>query len=106
MNIISGATIMTLANGNMGAMNFIKKLIELEDSEIRDKIFEKIKTCTTIRGTNLCVLYSDLCCRDMNVVYMLCDCCPDAVLEDACSRQDYSGRDLVISYILPKIQTL
>jgi len=30
---------------------------------------------------------------------LLCDQCPEGILKDACSRQDYSGIQLVKEYI-------
>lgn len=53
---------------------------------------------TTIRGTNIWVLYSDLANKDMEIVFKLCSVVPIAILEDACSRQDYSGVELIKSY--------
>jgi hypothetical protein len=53
----------------------------------------------SIRGTNLYVLWSDLCDKDLNKVEILCKNCPNDILEDACSRQDYSGINLIKEYI-------
>lgn len=83
-----------MAKGNPGALSF---LIGIEDSD--SEIINKLEKCPSIRGTNLWVLYSDLCGKDMNKVKELCIKCPDSVLEDACNRQDYSGIDLVSEYI-------
>ncbi|UHG93454.1 hypothetical protein [Spirosoma oryzicola] len=86
------------ANGNPGAMQF---LIQLYNSyvSISAPIIGMLEQATTIRGTNLYVLWSDLCDKDMNKVSHLCQHCPQDILEDACSRQDWSGRNLVAPYL-------
>ena len=58
----------------------------------------KIEICR-IKGTDLYVLWSDLCDKDYGDVHLLCISCPDEILIDACSRQDYSGRKLVEKYL-------
>ena len=84
------------SQGNPGALTF---LIEMSESPLALPIALKLKRCQSIRGTNAYVLWSDLCNRNMGSVATLCSDCPDDILEDACSRQDYSGRELVKNYI-------
>ena len=62
-------------------------------------IFTKLEKLYSIRGTNLYVLWSDLCDKDLEKVEKLCKDCPDDILEDACSRQDYSGQELIAEYL-------
>ena len=91
-------TLLSLSNGNPGALSFLIELMDDNNLEIAIPIITKLELCTTIRGTNLYILYSDLCNKDLMRVYTLCLNCPCDILEDACSRQDYSGRELVKNY--------
>ena len=86
------------SQGNAGAVAFLTLLVQPENTPkaIPIVIIEEAKS---IRGTNLYVLWSDLCERDISKVEMLCKNCPTSILEDACSRQDYSGRKLVAEYL-------
>jgi len=88
------------SNGNPGAMIFLVELGNFAQYNPAGTlaIYNKLLSCSTIRGTNLYVLYSDLCHKDMMVVLDVCRTCPDNVLEDACSRQDYSGRDVLVNF--------
>lgn len=97
------AEISAWIQGNFGALNFLTALIELPD-ENGQRILNKLNECESIRGTNLWVLYSDLCEKDMNKVELLCQNCPSDILEDACSRQDYSGRKLVAEYLVKELE--
>lgn len=85
------------SEGNRGALTFMMNLLK-QPQEISEPIFEKLTRCKSIRGTNAYVLWSDLCDRDMYKVKTLYERCPDDILEDASSRQDYSGRELVKEY--------
>lgn len=86
--------LLKLANGNHGAMQFLLALIQ---PDVPTRTVAKIEDAN-IKGPDLHVLYSDLCDRDMGRVIKLVDNCPLDVLKDACSRQDYSGRDLIAQY--------
>lgn len=86
------------SEGNPGALTFLMKLTESNNLEKSIEITLKLEN-TSIRGTNLYVLWSDLCDKDLDKVYELCKKCPTNILEDACSRQDYSGRELVKEYL-------
>lgn len=88
-------TFFSLAKGNPGAMNF---LMQLASPTVPIRIVAKIEN-SGIVGTDLYVLFSDLCNRDMQKVITLVDKCPLDVLKDACSRQDYSGRELISEYL-------
>lgn len=90
-------TALEWAKGNPGAMSFLMEL-NRQDEETVKVITECLVRNYKIRGTNLYVLYSDLCNRDLEKVKELCENCPDAILTDACSRQDYSGKELVTQY--------
>ena len=85
---------------NYGTASFLQQLETFDSQATRSRIYDKLIECSSIRGTNIWVLYSDLCDKDLNKVYWLCESCPSDILEDACSRQDYSGRALVAGYLL------
>lgn len=84
-----------LSKGNIGALSF---LMELQRRSTPSIALEKIQL-SGITGTDLYVLWSDLCARDMDNVIKLVDNCPLDTLKDACSRQDYSGRELISEYL-------
>lgn len=86
--------IASLAKGNPGAAVFLSELV----SSGASYTFAKIKD-SGITGTDLYVLYSDLCNKDLCNVIKLVGACPMDILKDACSRQDYSGRILVSNYL-------
>ncbi len=87
------------SQGNPGAMSFLMELYKDGNELLSLLILLKLEECKTIRGTNLYVLYSDLCNKDLSLVAKLCKNCPINILEDACSRQDYSSRELVKQYL-------
>lgn len=91
-----------LAQGNMGALNFIAQVntYALKHKEKGAIICKKIADCN-IAGAGLWVLFSDLCDDDMLTVSHLCENCPDDILIDACSREDRTGRALVKDYVRP-----
>ena len=84
--------------GNFGAMHFLNEVTQPSNENIGKVILDKLEEATSIRGTNLWILYSDLCEKQLINVHRLCENCPTDILEDACSRQDYSGRELVEPY--------
>ncbi len=86
------------ADGNFGAASFLVEIARPQNVPYQHDILTKLGQLNSIRGTNLYILWSDLCERDMNKVHDLCTRCPDDVLTDACSRQDYSGLQLVKKY--------
>jgi len=88
--------IVNLSQGNPGAMTFLMDLANNVDGN-SVVIFSTLQK-TSIRGTDIYVLWSDLCNKDRNKVAKLCNDCPESVLIDACSRQDYSGIELVKDY--------
>jgi hypothetical protein len=87
------------SKGNPGALQFLMLLLKPENTAIAIPILLTLEKLKSIRGTNIYVLWSDLCDQDLNKVEQLCKRCPDKILEDACSRQDYSGRNLVAIYL-------
>jgi hypothetical protein len=64
------------SKGNPGAMTF---LMELVKSEVGIFVFQRLKLMPSIRGTNLYVLWSDLCDKDLYKVERLCIYCPMSI---------------------------
>jgi hypothetical protein len=91
--------ILEYAGDNPGAMSFIIELLDPTNGAAGIIVFSKIDKIHSLRGTNLYVMWSDLCNREMDKVVKLCRKCPDEILADACNRQDYSGRELVAEYL-------
>lgn len=89
-----------IAQGNPRAMTGFMKLLEEESKLDTFLVTMRLDQCPSIRGTNFYVLYSDLCNKDIKVMSNLCSSdISNEVLEDACSRQDYSGKALVEDYL-------
>jgi hypothetical protein len=93
--------LMEWADGNPGALTFLMGIFLSNDTSISDMalVAVKLKSYKTLRGTNIYVLWSDLCDKNNNKVFHLLRTCPQEVLEDACSRQDYSGIELIKEYL-------
>lgn len=87
------------SQGNPGATAFLKEIMETKNALQTSQMFLKLEEAKSIRGTNLYVLWSDLCQKDLEKVEKLLQNCPLDILENACSRQDYSGRELVSEYL-------
>lgn len=92
--------LMYLSDGNPGALTCLMGMLQgdIKDSIAGLTILPKIKKCN-IKGTDIYVMWSDLCNKDYQVMATLCKNCPDDILIDACSRQDYSGRELIKDYL-------
>lgn len=85
-----------LSGGNPGALTFLMEL--MQNPVVGLKVLPTIQE-QGIKGTDLYVLWSDLCGKDLDKVVKLVENCPADVLKNACSRQDYSGRGLVAQYL-------
>lgn len=95
-------TIVEYSAGNPGAMSFLMKTFADPEADLVNALIvdNKLKKCPSIRGTNLYVLWSDLCNQDITKVVQVCENVPDEILEEACNRQDYSGRELIQEFIV------
>lgn len=82
-----------ICQGNPGAV-----MAAVEMIKVSEETLEKIVSYGIV-GTDLYVLFNDLCYSDPFQVISLVDKCPQDVLVDACSRQDRSGRKLVAEYL-------
>jgi hypothetical protein len=87
------------SKSNPGATAFLMQIMSPENMEKGITITKKLEEAKSIRGTNLYVLWSDLCEKDISKVETLCKNCPTDILDDACNRQDYSGRKLVAEFL-------
>lgn len=95
----TGERILEWSKSNPGAMGALMGLFRPENVAKSVPIMAVLESCPSIRGTNLYVLFNDLCNRDYNLMLKLCVNCPGHILEDACNRQDYSGQELVAKYL-------
>ena len=87
------------SDGNLGAAKFLVELMRPENQAVSQGIIAILKLATTIRGTNLYILWSDLGNKDLTLVEEICKQTPIEELEDACNRQDRSGVEIVKKYI-------
>lgn len=93
--------LISYAKGNPGAITFLIQVFVNPNSNLTlaIKLENKLKTITTLRGTNIYVLYSDLANKNMEKLELILDKVPNDTLEEACSKQDYSGRELIKPFI-------
>lgn len=93
--------LISYAQGNPGAMQFLMQIFMNPNANLTlaIKLENKLKTITTLRGTNIYVLYNDLANKDMQKLELILDKVPNDTLEEACSKQDYSGRELIKPFI-------
>lgn len=87
-----------LSEGNPSALEFLQRALGDTPDINSVIIFHKIETCR-ITGINLSILWTNLCNKSRLQVAKLCRDCPDEVLINACSRQDYIGKELVLPYL-------
>ncbi len=89
--------VLKISKGNPGAMQAI---MSISTSNFAEDIINRLNNCPSIQGTNLYVLSSDLCNNDVQMIHKLCtSSISNTELEDACSRQDYSGRAIAAKYL-------
>jgi len=98
--------VVKMSQGNPGAMNAIMEMLKPESKEIDpDAVMGglmKILALDTlgIYGTDIYVLHSDICDRNMIKMFAVLRAhqlgfLNGSVLVDACSRQDYSGKQMI-----------
>lgn len=98
--------IMKMSEGNPGAMNVLMQLLSEQSKTIDpDNMLGGLGVVLSldsigIYGTDIYVLNSDLCDRNLAKMLAVLRACQLGlfsrdVLKDACHRQDYSGRNLV-----------
>jgi len=99
------AAIAAMSGGNYGAWDALTRIFkhgEDIDPELRNNAMLPIQALDAfgIYGTDIYVLYNDICQRDLPKTLAVIKAASlqifsSDVLKDACSRQDYSGRELV-----------
>jgi len=102
-NMISAVA--KMSNGNPGAMTFMMKLItdaeKIDPGNQMGGLHSMLLADTFgIYGTDLYVLWSDICNRNTGLAMAMLTgaqlgIISGKLLADACSRQDYSGRDMI-----------
>lgn len=80
----------TKSEGNPGALNALIR-ISMNTFGLHMKIFQHIDRLQSLKGTNIYILYSDICKNDVNLMLYLLDNMKDDDLEKAYSVQDRSG---------------
>lgn len=90
-----------LSQGNPGTLNCLMKMLtgDIKDSIAGITIINKMQELS-ILGTNIYILWSDLSNKNYQLMAHFCNVVPAAILIDAASRQDYSGRELLNEYVL------
>lgn len=86
-----------LTAADPGAAAFVSQLL----SDSRHEILLLLDDYG-LRGSDLHVLYSDICDCNSKKARHLVLFCPKDILVDACRRQDYSGKQLVERYMPTK----
>lgn len=96
--------VVKMCNGNLGAMHPLMQLLESDhvdpDNALGGIGVMLFLDSLCIYDTDIYVLYSDIC--DKDIVKMIAvlravqmGLFPSAVLKDVCSRQDFSGKEIV-----------
>jgi hypothetical protein len=100
------SAVLKMSDGNPGAMNVIMEMLQPESNKIDpDSVMGgmmKLLSLDTlgIYGSDIYVLHSDICGRDMSKTFAVIRAhqlgfLNGTILKDACSRQDYSGRKMI-----------
>ncbi len=88
--------IIELSDGNMGALRFLSMLI-FRNKPTHRIIVKKILELK-LKGTDIYVLFSDLCFQDLDEVYNIVNKVPADKLIIACAQQDRSGVQMIKDY--------
>lgn len=94
------ADITTRSKGNPGAMQCLVEMISRPPEELMGSIniiqtLDKLE----ITGSDIYVFWNDLAGKDWETMEYLANYVPGRTLREACSRQDYSGRELVKEWL-------
>ena len=96
--ILMPAYLAELVDGNLGAFHALKEISIDMDIDTGFMIYEKIKELK-IKGTEIYVFWNDLAKRDLIMMRYIANKVPNEILIEACSRQDYSGRQMILPYL-------
>lgn len=94
------------SEGNPGAMQCLVEMISRPSEELMGSI-KIIQTLDQleITGSDIYVFWNDLAGKDWEVMEYLAGYVPGQTLKEACSRQDYSGRELVKDWLKKPAKT-
>lgn len=94
-----------MSDGNPGAITTMVELLQCNASIDPESAFGNIGAIITldslnIYGTDIYVLWSDICNKDTTKMIAVLRASqlgllPSVTLKDACSRQDYSGKEMI-----------
>lgn len=92
--------LLKLADGNPGALQFLLAIAGRMDIDVRYSKALAIAEILNIRGSNLYILWNDICERNTELTVFVLLAADDSIINadvliDACSRQDRSGRDMI-----------
>lgn len=104
MNDSTMSALAKMAEGNMGAMEALIAILEnknIDPENVMNGIGPILLLDTIgIYGSDIYVLHSDICRKELSKTLAVLRACQlgmfsSTILKEACSRQDYSGRELV-----------
>lgn len=87
-----------LSDGNPGAANALLNLATLP-ADFMEEALRCIERAPTLRGTNIYILFSDICGKDPVLFYRVLSLAPQALVEEAASKQDYPGKKLLEAFL-------
>jgi hypothetical protein len=87
--------IIQMAQGNPGAINC---LIQVADSDKGALIIDTLQSYN-IKGTDIYVLWSDICDRNVELMAYLCNVVPGHQLAAESAKQDRSGVEALSHYL-------
>ena len=85
------------ANGHSGAMGFLT-MLNRQDEYTIEVITEKLLVLPSVRGRNLNKLWA-IANKNFEKMRKICENCPDQLIIEACSREDYTGREMINQYL-------
>lgn len=97
--MITSEQAFALAGGNPGALNALAEMHHQLPSHVLSRAIEIIESIPTLRGTNLYVLFNDICDGNASKMYVILINAPLSLIEDACERQDRSGKIILSKYL-------
>lgn len=87
--------IVEMAEGNPGAITCLAETMSYVNGEVIKDILLKYN----IKGTDIYVLWSDICSKNLNLMYYILNNASKEDVIEAAHRQDYSGKELLSKWI-------